>query len=74
MRAGDKMMNELLPGRESVGGDYFAWRVAESDTVGKKCCAPHYSSGLIPAEIIYVPARAVLPQITPRFALAVRKH
>lgn len=44
--------------------------VIESDTVGKKCCAPHYSSGLIPVEIIYVQL-ALLPRITPRFALAV---
>lgn len=37
---------------------------------GQKCCAPHYSSGLIPVEIIYVQL-ALLPRITPRFALAV---
>jgi hypothetical protein len=83
MRASDKMMNELLPERKcrrrSLDAGIIlrgarAYQgslvVAESDTVGKKCCAPHYSSGLIRAEIIYV--RALLPQITPRFALAAR--
>lgn len=39
--------------------------VIESDTVGKKCCAPHYSSGLIPVEIIYVRASSAASNYTP---------
>lgn len=86
MRASDKMMNELLLERERkcrsrrqglfcvarriIGGRRVSRCHRASDTVGKKCCAPHYSSGLIPAEIIYV--RALLPRITPRFALALK--